>query len=150
MKNSKEWFSVSELLAEQIEGLPTTDKGISKKADREKWEKRQRNGVKGKTFEYHYSSLPENVQCELGFSKQPVQVNEPAPSYNTNTKKDSDEVVVNKQRFITAISTLDEILEITHKTMKPEAKAQMVFMIYELLSEESANEKIIEMIKLVA
>ncbi|MGJ3596809.1 hypothetical protein [Pasteurella multocida] len=39
MKNSKEWFSVSELLSEQIEGLPTTDKGISKKADREKWKK---------------------------------------------------------------------------------------------------------------
>lgn len=150
MKNSKEWFSVSELLTEQIEGLPTTDKGISKKADREKWEKRQRNGVKGKTFEYHYSSLPENVQCELGFSKQPVQANEHTPSYNTDTKKDGDEVVVNKQRFITAISTLDEILEITKKKMPPEAKAQMVFMIYELLAEESANEKIIEMIKLVA
>ncbi|MDY6216958.1 DNA-binding protein [Actinobacillus porcinus] len=67
MKNSKEWFSVSELLSEQIEGLPTTDKGISKKADREKWEKRQRNGVKGKTFEYHYTSFPENVQKALGF-----------------------------------------------------------------------------------
>lgn len=77
MKNSKEWFSVSELLSEQIEGLPTTDKGISKKADREKWEKRQRNGVKGKTFEYHYTSFPENVQQALGVEiLQPTKPNQ--------------------------------------------------------------------------
>ncbi|HII3744238.1 TPA: DNA-binding protein, partial [Pasteurella multocida] len=68
MKNSKEWWSVSELLDKELETLPKTDKGISKKADRENWEKRQRSGVKGKTFEYHYSSFPEDVQRALGFS----------------------------------------------------------------------------------
>ncbi|TYA48237.1 transcriptional regulator, partial [Aggregatibacter actinomycetemcomitans] len=57
---------------------------------------------------------------------------------------------VSKARFLTAISTLEEILAMTRKTMEPEAKAQMVWMIYELLSEESANEKIINLVKLVA
>lgn len=86
MKNSKEWFSVSELLTEQIEGLPTTDKGISKKADREKWEKRQRNGVKGKTFEYHYTSFPESVQQALGFTvSQPKQPNQTRDDFIVQT-----------------------------------------------------------------
>lgn len=86
MKNSKEWFSVSELLSEQIEGLPTTDKGISKKADREKWEKRQRNGVKGKTFEYHYTSFPESVQQALGFTvSQPKQPNQTRDDFIVQT-----------------------------------------------------------------
>lgn len=69
MKNFKEWFSISELLSENLKDLPSTDKGISKKADREKWQKRQRSGVKGKTFEYHYRSLPESVQKALGFTQ---------------------------------------------------------------------------------
>ena len=47
--------------------LPSSDKGIVKKAEREGWKKRQRDGVKGKTFEYHYSSLPKDVQKQLGF-----------------------------------------------------------------------------------
>ena len=71
MKNSKEWFSVSELLSENLKDLPSTDKGISKKADREGWDKRQRAGVKGKTFEYNVRSMPENVQQALGVGELP-------------------------------------------------------------------------------
>ena len=52
---------------ENLIGLPASDKGIVKKADRENWVKRQREGVKGKTFEYHYSSFPLEIQKELGF-----------------------------------------------------------------------------------
>ncbi|OBX07819.1 hypothetical protein QV08_06685 [Gallibacterium salpingitidis] len=70
MRNIKEWFSIAELLEKQIKDFPTTDKGISKKADRENWVKRQRAGVKGKTFEYHYSSLPADAQIALGFDKK--------------------------------------------------------------------------------
>jgi len=53
MKNLKEWFSIKELMDENLIGLPASDKGIVKKADRENWVKRQREGVKGKTFEYN-------------------------------------------------------------------------------------------------
>lgn len=68
MGNSKEWWSVSELLEKKVETLPKTDKGISKKADRENWGKRQRAGVKGKTFEYYVGDMPTSVQQALGFS----------------------------------------------------------------------------------
>lgn len=76
MKNSQEWFSIKELIDENLIGLPASDKGIVKKAERENWEKRQREGVKGKTFEYHYSSLPATVQEQLGFDvAEPVAKN---------------------------------------------------------------------------
>lgn len=68
MKNSQEWFSVTELLEKKISSLPTSDKGIVKKATRERWEKRQREGVKGKTFEYNAYTMPQEVQTALGFS----------------------------------------------------------------------------------
>lgn len=84
MKNSKEWFSVSELLSENLKDLPSTDKGISKKADREGWEKRQRAGVKGKTFEYNVRSMPESVQQALGFTA----------SLPTNQSRTHDDVII--------------------------------------------------------
>lgn len=102
MKNSKEWFSVSELLTEQIEGLPTTDKGISKKADREKWEKRQRNGVKGKTFEYHYTSFPENVQQALGFTPNTKVTDEPKQQFSAVKNVESEEKVPFYNAFASA------------------------------------------------
>lgn len=59
----KEWFSIQELLG--ISGLPNSDRGIMKKADREQWQKRQREGVKGKAYEYHLHSLPHETQKQL-------------------------------------------------------------------------------------
>lgn len=59
----KEWFSIQELLG--ISGLPNSDRGIMKKADREQWQKRQREGVKGKAYEYHLHSLPPETQKQL-------------------------------------------------------------------------------------
>ncbi|MCQ9629272.1 helix-turn-helix domain-containing protein [Actinobacillus suis] len=95
VKNSKEWLSVSELLAINSNNLPNTDKGISKKADREQWEKRQRAGVKGKTFEYHYSSLPESVQLALGFepSMNSLKQSKPMPALAAAQSADSLERV---------------------------------------------------------
>ena len=61
----KEWYSISELLAAGLTNFPSSDKGITKKANRENWRKRQRKGVKGKTFEYHVSSMPSFVQETL-------------------------------------------------------------------------------------
>ena len=42
----EKWLTVQELLG--LETLPKSDRGITKKADRENWVKRQREGVKGK------------------------------------------------------------------------------------------------------
>lgn len=80
MKNSKEWLSVAEILELEADDLPKSDKGIVKKADREHWEKRQREGVKGKTFEYHVSSFPEAVQKALGFVKTQASAKSSPPT----------------------------------------------------------------------
>lgn len=65
MRNNKEWFSANELVG--LGGLPTTPQGVNKKARTQHWEKRSKNGVQGGAIEYHYSSLPEDVQQELSF-----------------------------------------------------------------------------------
>ncbi len=66
MKDFKEWFSIKELVDKHLPHLPSSDKGIVKKANREGWKKRQRAGVKGKTFEYYVGDMPEEVQLALG------------------------------------------------------------------------------------
>lgn len=90
MQNFQEWFSIKELMDKELY-LPSSDKGIVKKAAREGWIKRQREGVKGKTFEYHYSSFPVAVQKQLGLydennprhSLHPDQINERVNTYST-------------------------------------------------------------------
>lgn len=109
MKNSKEWISVSELLAENFVDFPKTDKGISKKADREGWSKRQRIGVKGRTFEYYVGDMPKAVQQALGFAGKPQQV-EPQPE-------------------ITQTPTLEQAMSIVQKALEelentPKSNAQ--------------------------
>ncbi|WP_233418653.1 hypothetical protein [Aggregatibacter actinomycetemcomitans] len=89
------------------------------------------------------------MQRQLGI--EPKSIHEPVAPYHVEQHINNEDLTeVSKSRFLTAISTLEEILAMTHKTMAPEAKAQMVWMIYELLSEQSANEKIINLVKLVA
>lgn len=53
---SKRWFTADELKG--LPGLPKAASSVSRKATKEGWEKRQKSGVKGITYEYHLSSLP--------------------------------------------------------------------------------------------
>lgn len=117
-KVKQEWFSIPELLAIihrlQRESQPlsiriSTDKGLSKKADRESWQKRQRSGVKGKTFEYHYSSFPIELQKELGFS--PIEIYEKEESKNNLFLTDKPiekriSKLAQKVRYIAGFSSL--------------------------------------------
>lgn len=80
----EKWLTVQELLG--LKTLPSSDRGITKKSQRENWEKRQREGVKGKTFEYKFSSLPEETQAEL-LLRQPQSVVENSPVLETAPKK---------------------------------------------------------------
>ncbi len=144
MKNSNEWFSVAELLAARTAELPRTDKGISKKADRENWEKRQRSGVKGKTFEYHYTSLPESVQKALGCKKQPVTLMPSSKACSSIKSLDINTLAL-------AIETLEEALLMTERIMEPAKKAELIVAIYELLLEEENNkEPVLRLIKSIA
>lgn len=66
------WFSIQELLG--LKSLPSSDRGIMKKADRENWEKRQRDGIKGRTYEYAFTSLPQETQAELLLKQSAVEI----------------------------------------------------------------------------
>ena len=115
MKNSKEWFSVSELLSENLKDLPSTDKGISKKADREGWQKRQRTGVRGKTFEYYVGDMPPSVQAALG-----VEVVKP-------TEPNQGDVVIRTAEGYVS-------LEMKTRGLKPNAVQQALEVIEQALS----------------
>lgn len=62
----KEWYTAEELA--HFEELPNNPSSISRKARMEGWDKRQKQGVKGKAHEYHVSSLPQNVQDKLNYT----------------------------------------------------------------------------------
>ena len=64
----KEWFSASELAG--LPGLPGTDRGVRKAADRDGWKSRKR--LKGKGSEYHLSSLPAETQAHLLLQHKPA------------------------------------------------------------------------------
>ena len=68
----QEWFTAFEL--EGMGDLPNKATNITRRATKENWKKRQVQGKKGIAYEYHYSSLPLDVQRQLGFEQgQKVQ-----------------------------------------------------------------------------
>lgn len=78
-------------------------------------------------------------------------VRESSPVYTDKPSLQEGEVIVNKAKLQEAIETLEEVLEITHKEMKPAGKAQMIWAFYELLTQDnSQKEKMIGLLKLVA
>lgn len=58
----KAWFSVGELGG--LPGLPTSERGVSLKAKREKWKSRPRKG-RGGGQEYHIGALPDETRAAL-------------------------------------------------------------------------------------
>lgn len=66
MKEQKDWFQTAELVG--VAGLPKTTQGINLKAKNEGWTKRKPEGVKGRAFEYHIDSFPEETQKALRHS----------------------------------------------------------------------------------
>ncbi|MGB0893253.1 MAG: DNA-binding protein [Parashewanella sp.] len=59
----KEWFTTKELLNAPL--LPQSLSAIARKANLNNWQKRKPDGVKGRAFEYHISSLPIETQAYL-------------------------------------------------------------------------------------
>lgn len=57
------WYTADELAG--LPGLPKAASSISRKATKEGWEKRQKKGVKGVTYEYASTNLPEETLTEL-------------------------------------------------------------------------------------
>lgn len=124
-----EWLTVQELLG--LETLPGSDRGITKKAQRENWVKRQRDGVKGKTFEYSFNSLPQAVQAELILSQAKEKLGGlSAPTQGVAYKNYLPEVIwapfdkaTEKQRLeaqakLKAVQKFDELLHCDFKFME--------------------------------
>lgn len=88
-----EWYELKYLTG--VGGLPTTVQGITKKAKLENWQRRRVPGVKGNVFEYHYSSLPVEVQKALGFAPEELKniVEEPTATYGINLLKQPEDLV---------------------------------------------------------
>ena len=79
----QEWFTAFEL--EGMGDLPNKATNITRRATKENWEKRQVHGKKGIAYEYHYSSLPLDVQRQLGFEQgQEVQKAPVSETLNEN------------------------------------------------------------------
>lgn len=78
-------------------------------------------------------------------------VREQQPAYAARPQTGEGEVVVNKAKLQEAIETLEEVLVITNKEMKPAGKAQMIWAFYELLTEEDIpqKDKMIGFLKLI-
>jgi len=64
----KDWFTAKELADRAIDGLPSTESGMKRRADRDGWDSRKKSG--SKAFEYHINSLPEAARKALAQSQQ--------------------------------------------------------------------------------
>ncbi|CAG9000056.1 MAG: LexA repressor [Candidatus Celerinatantimonas neptuna] len=62
------WYTADELAG--LPGLPKAASSISRKATKEGWEKRQKKGVKGVTYEYASTNLPAETLTELKYRKR--------------------------------------------------------------------------------
>lgn len=89
----KEWILIKDLIG--IKGLAGTPQGIAQRAKKENWQRRRVPGVKGNVFEYHYSSLPVEVQKALGFAPEELKniVEEPTTTYGINLLKQPEDLV---------------------------------------------------------
>ncbi|TKI08582.1 DNA-binding protein [Martelella alba] len=63
MANKREWVATHELIG--VGGLPKTRQGLNRRAREEGWQKRRREGARGKAVEYSWQSLPETVKKTL-------------------------------------------------------------------------------------
>ncbi|HCS2794116.1 TPA: transposase, partial [Shigella flexneri] len=59
----REWISAIECMG--LSGLPGSFMGVHKRAQREGWLKRRREGIRGVAYEYHISSLPNIARAEV-------------------------------------------------------------------------------------
>lgn len=59
----REWISAIECMG--LSGLPGSLMGVHKRAQREGWLKRRREGIRGVAYEYHISSLPNIARAEV-------------------------------------------------------------------------------------
>lgn len=71
MEIKKEWIATHELIG--VDGLPKTRQGLNRRAREEGWQKRRREGARGKAVEYAWQSLPDMVKKTLSLKTNPLE-----------------------------------------------------------------------------
>ncbi len=83
MATKKEWVATHELIG--VGGLPKTRQGLNRRAREEGWQKRRREGARGKAVEYSWYSLPETVKKTLTLRassfEYTLSTQEPSPTW---------------------------------------------------------------------
>ncbi len=69
---NKEWLSLADIAAMHIPGLDFSLTTLHRRANREGWIKRKRDGIQGVAYEYHVSSLPVEVRTFLGYIENDI------------------------------------------------------------------------------
>lgn len=82
-EGEKDWFSASRLVG--MPSIPTTVQGLAKKAKREGWQSRERQG-QGGGLEYAIESLPAAAQAAILLQRQGVTVAGPACTLDVDTE----------------------------------------------------------------
>ncbi|EKQ5431238.1 hypothetical protein P5Y16_000542 [Salmonella enterica] len=111
MVAQKEWFTAAELAG--LPGLAGEKSSINRRANKENWLKRQREGVRGVAFEFHISSLPSETRSALG---------QDTPS-TTDGEVDFEAL----EKIIAAVETL---LSLRASQISASKKAKIIVLIY--------------------
>lgn len=112
MVAQKEWFTAAELAG--LPGLAGEKSSINRRANKENWLKRQREGVRGVAFEFHISSLPSETRSALG---------EPPSFFTTDGEVDLEAL----EKIIVAVETL---LSLRASQISASKKAKIIVLIY--------------------
>jgi len=65
----EKWLSAQEIADFKLLSLPHTRIGVTKKAEKDGWQRRRRVG-KGSGYEYAFASLPAEVQAQIRLKQQ--------------------------------------------------------------------------------
>ena len=71
----KEWYLAKEIAG--LSGVPSSPSNVTRLGTQKNWQKRQVEGAKGVTYEYHLSSLPPETQQALRLQAALAEVKPP-------------------------------------------------------------------------
>ncbi len=118
MELKKEWIATHELIG--IGGLPKTRQGLNRKAREEGWQKRRREGARGKAVEYAWQSLPDSVKKTLSLrttqAEYTLTAQEPCATWNEIHRQLSD----TERNFIVAFIVREGVLQLLKRLDFPE------------------------------
>ncbi|MGM0938341.1 MAG: DNA-binding protein [Pseudomonadota bacterium] len=108
----KEWYSASELAG--LPGMPGDKSNVNRRANRENWSKRNKEGIRGVAYEFHIASLPQETREALG-----QQVSE-------------DITQIDVELLAELLESVELLSSKRSKKLSPSAKAKIVAILYRI------------------